>query len=191
MVMTSADPRQRGLFASAWAVGYLAGVIRGRAAAVSLFSPWGPSGIIYRQANHIQPWYDKGGACVYPVFHVMTGLSSASGKQVVDASSSEPDVVDCLAYSTKDGRCLWLANLTETAQKVTITGMDSPCSIATLDEASYGDAVTDPESLLKKACFQGELSEIQLKPYAVAFVRWRDSKNTDQPSPVRRRSSPS
>jgi hypothetical protein len=31
--------------------------------------------MIYRKLAHAQPWLDRGGASVYPTFHVIAGLA--------------------------------------------------------------------------------------------------------------------
>src|SRR5262249_16112072 len=43
------DPRQRGLFAAAWTLGYVAALARGGVEAISMGAPTGPAGMIHRK----------------------------------------------------------------------------------------------------------------------------------------------
>jgi len=65
------DPRQRGLFAAAWNLGYLSAAATAGVDTVAT----GSQGMIYRKLAHAQPWLDRGGASVYPTFHVIAGLA--------------------------------------------------------------------------------------------------------------------
>jgi hypothetical protein len=74
--MAGIDPRQRGLFAAAWAIGAVAATEQYGILSMALATPVGPLGIIYRKAEWSQPIYDDGGgAVVFPLFHVVRALS--------------------------------------------------------------------------------------------------------------------
>src|SRR5258708_31356065 len=89
--------------------------------AISMGGPTGPLGIIYRKSEHKQPWYDQlSGSAVFPVYHVISGLTRGAGQKLVPATSSDNQKVECLAYRGKGGTTLWLANLTAGEQKVQI-----------------------------------------------------------------------
>jgi hypothetical protein len=77
--LSDIDPRQRGLFAAAWNLGYLSAAARAGVDAVALGSATGSQGMIYRKLDHTQPWFDRGGARVYPTYHVIVGVAAASG----------------------------------------------------------------------------------------------------------------
>ena len=115
------DPRQRGLFGAAWTLGYIASFAPTGVEAISVGAPTGPLGIIYRKDDYKQPYYDElSGPAVYPAFHVIAGLTRASGLKLVSATSSDDAAVRCLAYKTKGATLLWLANLTAQDQTVTL-----------------------------------------------------------------------
>ena len=57
--LTKLEPRQRGLFGAAWTLGYIATFARTGIEAIAMGAPTGPLGIIYRKAEHKQPWYDQ------------------------------------------------------------------------------------------------------------------------------------
>jgi hypothetical protein len=172
IVMTSADPRQRGLFAAAWAVGYLSEVVQGGVSAVSLFSPWGPFGIIHRKAGYFQPWYDEVGARIYPSYHLIAGLAQSFRAPVIDTESSDPNVVKCFGYAVGTENILWLANLTGGECEVITAGVDGFALMVILDMRMFVEAVMNPEALMKRARPVKRISEISLGPYAVALVRW-------------------
>src|SRR6202047_1023499 len=57
--MNGMDPRQRGLFAAAWSVGFVAHFAKSGASALTLGGPIGEFGIAYAKADYPQPWYDE------------------------------------------------------------------------------------------------------------------------------------
>jgi D-apionolactonase len=63
--MNRMDPRQRGLFAAAWSVGFVARFGKGGASAITLGEAVGELGIVYTKAEYSQPWFDENGG-VYP-----------------------------------------------------------------------------------------------------------------------------
>ena len=88
--LTKLEPRQRGLFAAAWTLGYIATFVRTGVEAIAMGAPTGPLGIIYRKAENQQRWYDQlSGPAVFPAFHVISGLARGAGQKLVDAESSD------------------------------------------------------------------------------------------------------
>jgi hypothetical protein len=165
------DPRQRGCFGAAWALGYVATLARTDVEAISLAAPTGPLGIIYRRADYAQPWYDSlAGPAVYPVYHVISGLARGAGSPLVRAEPSDPSRVVALAYRGQKGTVLWLGNLSADEQTVSLRGPRSTILGTILDEDSFERATTDPEA------FRAELGPIKgparlaLKAYAVGML---------------------
>ena len=103
------DPRQRGVFAAAWNLGLVAAAARGGIDVMALGATTGDQGII-------------GADGLVPAYHVVSGLAGASRARRLDATSSQQSRVEVLAYETKAGRTLWLANLTGEEQQVKISG---------------------------------------------------------------------
>jgi hypothetical protein len=168
------DPRQRGLFAAAWSLGYLASFAPTGVESVSLGAPTGPLGIIYRKTDYAQPWYDGLSApAVYPAFHVLAGVARAGGSKLVTASSSNQAAVRTLAYKVKGATLLWLANMTASDQVVSLQHRGSAAFASLLDEASFERATTDPRGFQRsmKALAQPKLT---LKAYAVGIVAIND-----------------
>jgi hypothetical protein len=171
--LTKLEPRQRGLFGAAWTLGYIAIFARTGIEAISMGAPTGPLGIIYRKAAHKQPWYDGlSGPAVFPVYHVISGLTRGAGQKLVAATSSDNQKVECLAYRGKGGTTLWLANLTAGEQKVQIAGAKGAVFGSMLDEDSFVNATTDPRSFQKS--WKPMKYALTLKPYAVAILSIND-----------------
>jgi len=164
------DPRQRGLFGAAWTLGYLATLAPTGVEALSIGAGTGPLGIIYRKDEHAQPWFDSiGEPSVYPAFHVIAGLTRATGAKLVSVECSDRSALRTLAYKVKGATLLWVANATAQAHDVEIAHRGSAVLAATLDESSFEQATRDPRA------FQSSYREvvgnrIALGAYAVTIV---------------------
>ncbi len=166
------DPRQRGLFGASWALGYLATLAYEGLESISLGASTGPLGYIYRPMDQDQPFYDTTpGAAVYPGFHVLSGVARGAGQKLRAVSSSAPGAVRALAYGTRKGTTLWLANLTATAQTVTLRGAPNGTAwMGVLDEATFLAATCRPVEFQQHRQVLENLDALQLGPYAVAFL---------------------
>ena len=171
--LTKLEPRQRGLFAAAWTLGYIATLAQTSIQGIALGAPTGPLGFIYRKADHKQPWYDQLSVpAVFPAYHVISGLTRGSGQKLVDAQSSDCTKVQALAYKGKGGTTLWLANLTAENQSVKLSGANGAIFSTTLDEDSFVSATTDPRGFQKS--WKSMKDSLTLKPYAVAVISIND-----------------
>ena len=80
IAMAGADPRQRGLFAAAWAVGAVAATEGHKVSSLALSALVGPFGAIHRREAWAQPGYQESGTVmVYPIFHVLRFMSAMGG----------------------------------------------------------------------------------------------------------------
>lgn len=118
--MNGMDPRQRGLFAAAWTVGFAARFAKGGASALTLGSGCGELGIAYTKADYGQPWFDDNGG-VYPVYHAIKGLANLGGQPLVDVQISTPDEIQAIATKQDDGIELWITNLTNQTKNIELT----------------------------------------------------------------------
>jgi len=167
------DPRQRGLFGAAWALGYIATFARTGIQALMLGAPTGPLGIICRKSEYKQPYFDTlSGSAVYPVFHVVSGVTRGAGQKLVAATCSDNQKVETLAYRGKAGTTLWLANLTAHEQNVRISGAKGAVFGTMLDEDSFEAATADPRGFQRS--WKPMKSAVRLKPYAVAILSLND-----------------
>jgi len=169
--LSDIDPRQRGLFAAAWNLGYLSAAATAGIDAVTLGSATGSQGMIYRKLAHPQPWFDDGGARVYPTYHVIAGLAAASGARRVDTDSSAPSKIAALAHRSKGGQVLWLANLSGEIQRLKINGFDGAAKLSVLDERSFGAAVRAPAWLESSTTSMRKVGSLELSSYGVARIQ--------------------
>ena len=169
--LSDMDPRQRGLFAAAWNLGLLAAFAKGGLDAVSLGAVTGPQGAIYRKADYAQPWFDGAKAEVYPTYHVLAGLGAASGHKRLDTASTAPSAITALAHQSRDGKELWLANLTPEAQKVKVTGLSGAAELHYLSDAKFTALATKPDYLEQPGERLKKLSTVELSPCGVVRIR--------------------
>ena len=173
LTLAKIDPRQRGLFAAAWAVGYVAEMARGAVEVVSLCEPVGELGLLYRKGAHAQPWFDDAeDAVVYPIFHAVRGLARAGGKPLLPATSSRDGAVACLAFRRDDGTALWLANLTDGDQDVEIAGLPAAgeAHLHLLNEAAFEAATTHVNAFGDGAKPMDDRTRVALGPYVIARI---------------------
>jgi hypothetical protein len=144
VTMAHVDPRQRGLFAAAWATGYLAEMVRGGVRGVSLFAPAGEFGIVHHPMPYPQPGFEMAPAgTVYPAFHVLAGFARVAGAPTVATTPSDRKRVQAVACLSGDAIRIWLANLTPERQRVAIQGVEQG-SVILLDETGFERAIADP-----------------------------------------------
>ncbi len=168
--LSDMDPRQRGLFAAAWTLGLVAAAARGGLEAISLGSVTGPQGVIYRKSNYVQPGFDGSDASVYPVYHVLAGLGRASGARHVDAVSGAPGRIATLAYQSKSGPVLWLANLTGERQSIKVSGFRGTAQLHILGERNFDTIVKRPDYLTKAGEPVRKVGTLELSPYTTVRI---------------------
>ena len=169
--LSDIDPRQRGLFAAAWNAGYLSAAARAGVDAVALGSAIGSQGMIYRKLAHAQPWFDGGGARVYPTYHVIAGVAAASGARRIDTASSAPSKIAALAYRNKGAQVLWLANLSGEMQRLDVKGFDGPAKLHVLDERCFEAAMRDPAWLDSGGTSIRKVGSLELPSYGVVRMK--------------------
>ena len=111
---------------------------------------------------------------MYPVYHVVAGLTRGTGRQLAAAESSDPARVAALAYRGEKERVLWLANLSADEQAVTLRGTRSPVIGWTLDEDTFVRAATDPRWFQAADAPTTDPATLTLKAYAVGKFRVND-----------------
>ncbi|MGH6896196.1 MAG: hypothetical protein ACREJ5_06580 [Geminicoccaceae bacterium] len=168
ITMVRIEPRHRGLFGAAWHLGYFSEVARGGLVAATMASPAGEFGIAYAKLAHAQPWFDATpGVKVYPVFHVVRGLARAAGAPRVEATSSDPGRLRCLAWREGGTTHLWLANLRAEPIEVRLGGVPrGNARLWLLDETSFEEAAKEPRAGDRAVPFEGDV--LPLAPLAVA-----------------------
>jgi len=168
--MNRMDPRQRGLFAAAWSVGFIAQFAKCGASAITPGEVVGELGIVYGKTDYPQPWFDENGG-VYPVYHAIKGLAALRGRPLIDLVISKPREIQAIAAARDGGLEIWVANLTDQTKSVEIApgsaGVLSVLSPLEFERATQDISTMD--SLERR--FTNEA--LILPPYAVARFRIR------------------
>ncbi|MCR6502815.1 hypothetical protein MUO32_27685 [Shinella sp. CPCC 101442] len=145
VAMAAQDPRQRGLFAAAWHVGYLAQIAPWRIGRFAFGAATGPFGLVASQQPYERDgWDHRPDGAVYPLYHVARWISEAAGGCVVSAGI---DRHLAKVMWEKDGRRKALfANLSagsvtiDLAGEIAVTGvlLDAESfDLAALDRAAF------------------------------------------------------
>jgi D-apionolactonase len=170
VTMVRRDPRQRGLLGAAWHLGYSARMCEGGVDSVVLGAAAGDYGLVHMPANTAHPWYDEFGG-VYPPYHVMRALYSASGATCRTTEISAPRDVTGLAFETSDGIELWLANLLAEPRAAAVEGVDlAGARIAVLDASTFEACASGPEGFERGETIHHG-GAFTLAPFAVARFR--------------------
>lgn len=166
VAMCRNDPRQRGLFGAAWAIGCYAQLAHGGAARVTMGAPHGAFGCQYAISSDPQPWFDEHGG-YFPVYHAYRALAALEGCALHSVKSSAPEKVLAVAGAGKDGIALVLANLTPNMITVDLGGTAS--QVAVLDCDGFEQASQDVDWLWKSEFGSNNhsTSKIELKPFAI------------------------
>jgi hypothetical protein len=166
--MACIDPRQRGLFAAAWAVGAVAATAGHRVSSMAIASAVGPFGLIYRRASWPQPLYDElPNAAVYPLFHVFRALLQLAGAPRLAIRSVPPGVVGVAAQIGANGRLI-VANVSEGQRHLKLP---RDAYVQRLDQNTFQAAICDPNWLGSSPAER--CSHISLDAYDVAFADLR------------------
>ncbi len=163
--MARIDPRHRGLFGAAFAVGVLASTESSKVEALCLGAPKGPFGLVYEPADYPQAGYDGTDRVVYPLFHVVREVCALADFERLSIGGLPKQVAGYGALEGDAVRIL-LANVSASDQEVVL---GQRAKITLLDADAF-DAATRREDWLETASAQ-EAASLVLPPFAVAFVR--------------------
>ena len=165
IAMAGADPRQRGLFAAAWAVGAVAATAGHGVSSLALSAFVGPFGAIHRRESWPQPLYqDSSADMVYPIFHVIRFLSTMGGAARLSLRTMENGIVGVASGEPSSIR-LMLTNLGTDVSRVRLP---HAAEIRILNADSFGSATRNPDWLDASDPHQG--SEVMLEPLSVTFL---------------------
>ena len=126
--MAARDPRQRGLFAGAWSVGYLARIAPFAPDRFAFGAPTGPFGLISTPQSYTRAfWDDQPDGALYPLFHAARWIAGAGGAEVVSARTENG--VAHIVWQTESGRRALVANLTVDLAPVPGLDVTAPHSV--------------------------------------------------------------
>ncbi len=143
--LADADPRQRGLFAAAWHLGYAATVAPLGVATLALGAPVGPFGLVSTPQPYPRAvWDDVEPGSVYPLHFVAADLAEAAGRSLLAVPASDPRLAT-LAYLGPSGRTVLIANLSPAPVALTLAGLGR-ATWRRLDAESALRAALDPKA---------------------------------------------
>ncbi|MFK7859268.1 MAG: hypothetical protein AB8B64_10615 [Granulosicoccus sp.] len=175
IAMARMDPRQRGLINAAWTVGYVAHMARGGIDCVNLHAPTGEFGIVNHQEDWKRPGFDDTARQVYPVYHVMAGLTKAASKAQMSIHSSMGREVEAVGYQNGETWIVWIANLTCDSRCAEIKGLNlTNGKVATLSLDTFDHCTQFCDGFEQTTKAVG-LPTLTLGPYSV--VRLTTSAN--------------
>jgi hypothetical protein len=165
--MNRVDPRDRALLGAAWYAGYMAHAARAGVEAVTLAAVAGPSGIVYSQQAHAQPWFDEVRPAAMPSFQVLAALCPLQGAPVLRTETDNAAEVQALAAEGPRGPVLVLANLTGYEQRLRIEGLSGRVRARVLDEATFEEACMSPFTVADR---EVDPAGLTLSAYAVSAI---------------------
>jgi len=165
IAMAGADPRQRGLFAAAWAVGAVAATEGHKVSSLALSALVGPFGAIHRREAWAQPGYQETGTgTVYPIFHVLRFISLMGGAPRLPVRSAGNGIVGVASQDHSHIRLI-VANL---GTDVSHVRLPHDAEIRSLSADTFQFAIHDPQWLDTGEADRG--SNVALPPLGVAFI---------------------
>lgn len=163
--MARDDPRQRGLFAAAWAVGVLAATEDHHIDSLCLAAPGGPFGVGSGRQPYPQPYYDETpDAALFPVFHVVKAAAAMAGRVRLRLSGL-PEEVHGYGVATEEGADVMLANATPVDRTLRLC---RPGRVAVLDGTTFTEATRQADWL--EVAKRRDVTTLTLTPFAIAFV---------------------
>lgn len=163
--MAREDPRQRGLFGAAYAVGVLAAAADCGVDALCLAAPFGPMGAIYQRQTYTQPYFDEtSAAVVYPIFHVIKAAARLADKEHLTLANL-PVGLHGLGARMEDADHLILANVSPQTVPIDLK-RSGVCHL--LDRTTFEQATQQPAWLDHAGSATD--GKIELNPYAIAFI---------------------
>ncbi len=164
--MAREDPRHRGLFGAAWAVGVLAATEDSAVEALCLAAPTGPFGVVYAPQHYPQVGYEDDRAAVYPLYHVVRAACQMSGLPRLTFSGL-PDGIAVYGVQHKGANDAIFANVTDGLKTVPLA---QQTEVVVLDTDNFQYAVTDADWLTNVE--KRNVTQLELDPFAVAFATW-------------------
>ena len=165
LALAQADPRQRGLFAAAWAVGVLSTTSTYPIEAITLASPAGPFGMVWQAQEYPQPGFDdEADARLFPLFHIVRAAAAMSSHPRIGVDAL-PVGIAAYGVKTDDEYRLLLAN---TSTEPCSMPLGEPWHSRLLDTHTFTDAIRDPLWLENSTARHSDTQTHQ--PYATAFM---------------------
>ena len=169
------DARQMSLFAAGWTLGSIRNLASAGVSWLTYYETTGWRGLMERVegAEPVFPFSQLAGA-VFPLYHVFADLAEFTNAQVLKLEIRADGTLEALAVRQDERFLLLLANVTDTAQSITVEtpALDLP-RIRTLDESTARLALFASEIFRRDTWQRVEYTrrtlQLELQPYA--FIR--------------------
>jgi hypothetical protein len=166
------DVRQASLLGAGWTAMSVKYLAQSRVASITYFETSGWRGVVEVDAGSPMPErFPSSPGIVFPMYHVFRDLADWKAGRLVEATASEPLLVDGLALRTDGTTHVLLANLTPRPQTASVGPFQAgKVRVRQLTDETAPEAMADPERFRASGMVtpvrDGRLS-LELAPYAV------------------------
>jgi hypothetical protein len=173
---SNTDPRQMSLFGAAWTVGSLKYLIGSGAGSITYFETTGERGLLmgdYASRWPLQFQAKKG--MLFPVFHLFSILLQNPGHGFIRCLSSQPLLVDGFTIADEHNGLVFLANMTNRHQKVTLDGIANYRVLFNMHSGNF-DRITrhvQTCNLDITTPLSAKPGRLDLRPYETAVLQFR------------------
>jgi hypothetical protein len=169
------DVRQMSLFGAAWTLGSLKYLAGSDTHSLTYFATTGWRGVMETEAGSPLPArFPSQPGSVYPLYHVLADVGDFVSGRIAPSAASHPLLADGFALEQGGRRRILAANLSPTAQTVTLRGVPTQVQVTVLDEESMAFATAEPERFRSQPGAPHSAPDgvllLELKPYAVARI---------------------
>lgn len=168
--MAHVDPRHRGLFGAAWAVGALAATEGSDVESLCLGAPVGPFGIVHVPQEYPQAGYKDVPIGVYPLYHVVRAACEMAGKQRLSFKGL-PDGIAAYGVQLEDDKACFamFANISDESKSLPL---EKSASIVCLNVDTFTEAILDADWLDNME--RQSVKQLELGQFNIAFAKWSE-----------------
>ena len=167
------DPRQPSLFAAAWTVGALGGLLAAGAATITMFETVGWRGLVERDGGSPAPgrFLSRPGT-PFPVWQVLAGVAPHRGGRVRSVEVSDTGRVAAFAVGSDTGTTIEIANLTREPLEVRLSvpddvGRSGTIRVLDVEAVETTRGADDGRS----SALSADDTSVELDAYAIAIIR--------------------
>ena len=166
------DVRQASLLGAGWTAVSVKYLAQSRVASITYYETSGWRGVVEVDAGSaMRERFPSSPKVVFPMYHVFRDLADLRAGQLVEATATEPLLVDGLALRTNGTTHVLLANLTPRPQTATVGPFQAgKVRVRQLTDETAPQAMAEPERFRASGTVtpvrDGRLS-LELPPYAV------------------------
>ena len=166
------DVRQASLLGAGWTAVSVKYLAQSRVASITYYETSGWRGVVEVDAGSAMPErFPSSPKVVFPMYHVFRDLADLKAGQLVEATATEPLLVDGLALRTNGTTHVLLANLTPRPQTATVGPFRAgKVRVRQLTDETAPQAMAEPERFRASGTVtpvRDDRLSLELPPYAV------------------------